>query len=236
MGKYGPGASKDDIDVLKMAVANLGTDAAAVFPQGMEIEMKDISMQASTDLYERLAQYLDNQVTKGILGQTATTQGTPGKLGNESAQDEVRKDIRDDDAGQLEATLQRDLVNPFIDLNYGPQQSYPVLRLYAPRKKNVAAITDALSRLVPLGLRVEVSAVRDMLGLPDPPQGAEVLGQRPGPAPMPAAPDEESAQAINEMLSDWQLSDEADFTRRENATDIDVLPPKELKLEPKNTH
>jgi phage gp29-like protein len=39
MGKYRPGADAKDIEILKLAVANLGTDAAAVFPEGMEIEL-----------------------------------------------------------------------------------------------------------------------------------------------------------------------------------------------------
>ncbi len=217
MGKYGPGASKEDIDVLKLAVANLGSDSAAVFPQGMEIELVEATKSGSTDFFERLAQYLDNQVTKGLLGQTATTQGTPGKLGNEEAQNEVRHDFRDDDAEQLEDTLTRDLVVPFVQLNFGPQENYPQVQLRQPDHEDVVALAGALEKLVPLGLRVETSVIRDKLGLPDPEEGAEVLAAPPAPAPI--APAENRARAINraaieidddmdlaaeEFLADWQ--------------------------------
>jgi phage gp29-like protein len=208
LGKYGAGAKKEEIDILKMAVANLGTDAAAVFPQSMEIELVEASKSGSTDFFERLAQYLDNQVTKGILGQTATTQGTPGKLGNEEAQNEVRHDFRDDDAEQLEETLQRDLVVPYIDLNFGPQENYPQIQLRAPQREDIAGLSESLSKLVPLGLRVSASVIRDKLGLPDPDEGEEVL--------MPAvAGTAENPTAMNRQAGAEEPPDEIDATADE---------------------
>lgn len=180
IGKYQPGADKEDIAVLKMAVANLGSDAAAVIPDSMLIEFQE-STRASGghELFERLADWLDRQVSRGILGQSATTEGTPGKLGNEEAQSEVREDIRDDDAIQLAETLNRDLVRPFIDLNWGAREQYPELVLRAIEEEDTRLLIDALKELVPLGLRVEQSVIRDKLGLPDPPEGAVCLGAPP---------------------------------------------------------
>jgi phage gp29-like protein len=143
---------------------------------------------------------LDNQVTKGLLGQTATTQGTPGKLGNEDAQNEVRHDFRDDDAEQLEETLQRDLVRPFIDLNFGPQENYPQIQLRAVAQEDIVALSEALAKLVPLGLRVEQSVVRDKLGLPDPEKNAEVLAQPSAPSIPPTAPNAQWLNAVQQQL------------------------------------
>lgn len=181
MGRYEAGASESDKAVLRMAVANLGTDAAAIFPKSMEVELVEAAKAGSTDFFQRLADYLDAQVSRGILGQTATTQGTPGKLGNEEAQKEVREDIRDDDAEQLEETLNRDLVKPFIDLNFGPQENYPVIQIRATKPENITALSEALGKLVPLGFKVEQSVIRDKLGLPDPDPKAkpeDLLGAR----------------------------------------------------------
>ncbi|MDR3631724.1 MAG: DUF935 domain-containing protein [Desulfocapsaceae bacterium] len=183
LGKYKSGALKEDIDILKMAVANLGSDAAAVIPESMMIEFVEAAKTSGGDtLYMRLADWLDAQVSRGILGQTATTQGTPGKLGNEKAQSEVRDDIRDDDAAQLSETLNRDLVRPYIDLNFGPQQAYPELILRAVENEDVTVLVTALEKLVPLGLKVEQSVARDKLGLPDPAPGADLLQQTSAPA------------------------------------------------------
>lgn len=191
VGRYEAGASEPDKAVLRMAVANLGTDAAAIFPKSMDVEFIEAQKAGSTDFFQCLADYLDAQVSRGILGQTATTQGTPGKLGNEEAQKEVREDIRDDDAEQLEETINRDLVKAYIDLNFGPQENYPTVQLRAPKAENITALSEALAKLVPLGLKVEQSVIRDKLGVPDPDSKAkpeDLLGSP------PANPDLSSAQ------------------------------------------
>lgn len=177
VGKYQPGAAKEDIAILKAAVANLGSDAAAVIPESMLIEfVESAKSTGGHELFNKLADWLDAQVSRGILGQTSTTQGTAGKLGNEDAQAEVREDIRDDDATQLSETINRDLVRPFIDLNWGRQQQYPELIIKAVEPEDTNLLVTALEKLVPLGLKVEQSVIRDKLGLPDPEEGAECLG------------------------------------------------------------
>lgn len=188
LGKYQSGALKEDIQILKMAVANLGSDAAAVIPESMQVEFIEAGKSAGSggaNLFQVLADWLDTQVSRGILGQSATTSGTPGKLGGDEAQSEVRSDIRDDDATQLSETINRDLVRPFIDLNFGPQENYPELILRAVENEDLTVLTTALKELVPLGLKVEQSVVRDKLGLPDPAGDAELLAP-PKPEPPPA--------------------------------------------------
>ncbi|MEW6670217.1 MAG: DUF935 domain-containing protein [Thermodesulfobacteriota bacterium] len=212
LGRYEAGASAEDKAVLRMAVANLGTDAAAIFPKSMEVEFKEAQKAGSTDFFNRLADYLDAQVSRGILGQTATTQGTPGKLGNEDAQKEVREDIRDDDAEQVADAINRDLVKPFIDLNFGPQENYPTVQLRAAKPENIGALSEALSKLVPLGLRVEQSVVRDKLSLPDPDENAapeDLLGgQMPG--------------AVDQVPGVKGMNRQARARNAQGADDIDV--------------
>lgn len=222
LGKYPSGAQQEDIKILKMAVANLGSDAAAVIPESMMIEFVEGGKTTGGDtLFMRLADWLDTQVSRGILGQSATTQGTPGKLGSDEAQAQVRDDIRDDDAVQLAETINRDLVIPFIDLNFGPQKNYPELILRAVENDDLTVLTTALEKLVPLGLRVEQSVVRDKLNIPDPADDAEILGVAAG-AQVP--PDSETAQnraqrfqaaqrsqteTPDELLFDWMKQQSA---------------------------
>ncbi|SNS05771.1 Mu-like prophage protein gp29 [Humidesulfovibrio mexicanus] len=186
LGRYGPNASADDIRTLVSAVANLGTDAAAVIPDTMRIEMVDGGKGGSSGgqiLFQNLAEWLDRQVSKAVLGQTMTSDDG-SSLGQAKVHNEVRKDILTADARQLAATINRDLVRPFVDLNYGPPPSgkYPRLVLPVREAEDVKALTEALAKLVPLGLRVEASVVRDRLGFPDPADGAEVLGAAQTPA------------------------------------------------------
>lgn len=169
LGRYDSTAKDEDIRTLIRAVANVASDAGAVFPKSMDLELREVGNKGgSADFFKLLAGYFDDQVSKGILGQTASSSGTPGKLGNEELQAEVRDDIRDDDAEALEETINRDLVRPFIDLNFGPQAQYPEIQIRAIPPEDVAALVSAVEKLVPLGLRVEQSVMRDKLGLPDP--------------------------------------------------------------------
>src|SRR5579859_6514989 len=73
LGKYGPGATDADKSTLLRAVANIGTDAAAIIPDSMVIEFTE-ARQAGAELYERFCEYMDRQVSKAVLGQTLTTE------------------------------------------------------------------------------------------------------------------------------------------------------------------
>lgn len=189
LGRYGKGATSNDIQTLINAVANLGTDAAAVLPDTMRIDFEEAAGSDSKGLFRELAEYLDKQMSKAILGQTGTTEGTPGRLGNDDAMGDVRIDIKRADATQLQNTINRLLIKTYIDLNHGPQKSYPRVLLGVREPEDIKALSDALGNLVPQGLRVAQGWVRDKLGAPDPEDGEEILGGAPPAAPTPPAGD-----------------------------------------------
>jgi len=223
LGKYGADASEEDIQVLLRAVANIGTDAAAVIPQSMEIQFVEAAKSAGGDaLFKGMAEWLDRQTSKAVLGQTATTEGTAGKLGNEEAQQEVRRDILRSDVRQLMNTLNRDLVRPFIDLNFGPQPAYPRILLQVTEPEDLDVLSQVLERLVPLGLDVETSVIRDKLGLPDPPEGAKVLGPSGAGPAVPALsrarhPCPHCGTAINRVETAAREADEDELGRAAEA-------------------
>lgn len=196
VGTYHPTASVDDRAALLRAVASIGTDAAAIMPQGMMIEFLEAARSGSIDLYERLCAYLDAQVSKAVVGQTLTadvsTNGGSRALGE--VHDKVRGDIMRSDSRQLAATLNRCLVRPIVDLNLGPRRAYPRLLIGLPDELSTTQKIDSLTKLVPLGMRVETGTVRDLLGFPEPAEGADVLASAaaapdapPPPAPAPSA-------------------------------------------------
>ncbi len=192
VGHYGHGATEDQINTLITAVANIGTDAAAVLPEGMQIEFVGnigaSSKGGGQDLFQPLADWLDRQVSKAVLGQTLTTDALSTGLGSNTASvhDEVRADILRSDKKQVQNTLNRDLVRPFIDLNFGPQHLYPTIMLNIFEAEDVSTLSTALSLLVPLGLRVSQDELRNKIGMRDPARDEEVL--TPGTSPAPAAP------------------------------------------------
>ena len=199
VGKYRPGEIEDNINILKSAVANLGSDAAAVIPEGMMIEFIETSKGTGGEsLFERIANWFDKQLSKGILGQTMTADDGSSQS-QAKVHDDVREDIRDADAEQLAETLERDLVIPYIDLNHGPQENYPSINLRESDQTDITIMAEALSKLVPLGLRVESSQVLDKLGFAEPAKDAVCLAPAAVPAPVivpPVAP-KPGAKAAN---------------------------------------
>lgn len=178
LGKYGPGASTDDKRVLLRAVRDLGADAAAIIPKDMEIEFVE-TKGFSEKPFEGFALYLDKALSKAIIGQTMTADaGSSGSLAQAKVHENVRTDIKKADARQLAGTLQRDIVRPFVDINFGSRAAYPMLSFPVSEPEDIKTISEALKNLVPLGLKVQMSEVRDRLGFADPDEGAELLGNR----------------------------------------------------------
>lgn len=180
VGKYRPGETEDNINILKSAVANLGSDAAAVIPEGMLIEFVDgVKSQGGESLFERVADFFDKQMSKAILGQTMTADDGSSQS-QATVHNEVREDLRDADADQLAETLLRDLIIPYINLNWGPRENYPQLFLRQPDSTDITVLADALAKLVPLGgIRIEASQVLDRLGFSDAAPDAVCLGDKP---------------------------------------------------------
>lgn len=173
VGRYGPNATKDDIATLMSAVANLGSDAAAVMPESTNIQFQAAPNTAgAAEFFQNLANWWDKQISKGVLGQTMTADDG-ASLSQARVHNEVRIDLLKADARALQNTLNRDLVRPFVDLNFGPGR-YPMLVLPVPEPEDLKLLIEALETLVPMGLEVEQSVIRDKLNLPDPATGADV--------------------------------------------------------------
>lgn len=180
VGKWGPGASEGDKDTLFQAVANIAGDCAATIPDSMSIEFVETSnVGASTEHYERRADWLDKQLSKAVLGQTATTDSVTGGLGSGTEHREVQEDIARADCAALSAILTRDIGRPWIDLQFGRQEAYPVIEICEEEPEDLAALTSGLQALVPLGLRVRESEVREKFGLSEPGKNDVILGQNP---------------------------------------------------------
>lgn len=188
IGRFDSNASAEDRSTLFRAVANIAGDCAAIVPKGMEIEfIESKNVGAGSDLYEKRSDWLDRQISKAVLGQTTTTDAVSG--GHAVAQEhrQVQEDIETADCKALAATLNRDLVRPWIDLEFGPQRHYPRIRITRPKTEDLARLAAALGVLVPLGLRVSAGEVRDKFALSEPAAGDELFQARAAAPALPAA-------------------------------------------------
>ncbi len=141
----------------------------------MAIEFVQATLSGSLDLYERRSDWLDRQLSKLVLGQTGTTDAQAGGYAVGRVHDGVREDIERADAKQLAASLNRDLVVPLVSLNMGPLKQYPKIRIGRPDEVDIDKLISNVTKLVPLGLKVGMSTIRDKIGLPDPDPEEELL-------------------------------------------------------------
>lgn len=195
VGKYHQGASPEDVAVLKQAAFSLGSDAAAVIPQEMVLELIESgSKSASADLYHQLIDYLDRQVSKAVLGQTMTTDsGTSGSLAQAKVHQEVRRELLEADARAMAATLTRDLIAPIVRLNLGESAPLPVLKLLVEDPEDLTALADHVVKLTGAGMPIPQWWVREKFGIPEAAADEPVLNPaqsgptRPEPTGEPAA-------------------------------------------------
>ncbi|MGD1880843.1 MAG: DUF935 domain-containing protein [Paracoccaceae bacterium] len=176
LGKYGPGASKEDRQKLLRAVSNIAGDFAAIIPESMQIEFVEAGNVGTTnDLYKSRADWLDQQVSKAVVGQTATTDAVTGGLGSGKEHRQVQEDIEQADANSLSAIINRDLIRPWMDLEYGPGGNAPTVLIGTPEPEDIAALSTAVTALVGVGFRVSQKEMRTRLGLSEPEAGEEIL-------------------------------------------------------------
>ncbi|EQB32034.1 DUF935 domain-containing protein [Sphingobium ummariense] len=178
VGKYQNGTSEDDIRLLAQAVGQIGSDAGAVIPQSMVIEfIQSGGAAANPDMFKGMLTYIDDAVSKVVLGQTSSSDAKAGGLGSGQANlhGDVRDDIADADAVELSATLTRDLAMPMVLLNRGPRRRYPQIIIGRPDAVDVKEFLDATERGVRMGVPIAVSTWRERTGIPEPKPGEPLL-------------------------------------------------------------
>lgn len=175
IGKYPSGTGKEDQNKLFDAIDAIHSETGVTIPENMAINLLEASRSGKVT-YETICEYMDKQMSKAVLGQTGTTEGTPGKLGAEKAQDEVRQDILEADADLLDACLNGTLIKWLVDYNFPGVMDYPKIRTHAapkPDLKERSEIDKILTTEV--GLPVGKKYFYETYNVPEPEEGEETV-------------------------------------------------------------
>ena len=231
LGKYPAGASDDEKRKLLQAVTQIGHNAAGIVPQSMAIEFQ-AAAQGNDTPFGSMIDRMDAVESKAILGQTLTaSEGQHGTQALGTVHNEVRMDIRDSDARQVEATLTRQLLWPLAALNVAgaDPRRCPRFVFDTSEPEDLEAYATHLPKLAGAGLQIPVKWAQDKLRIPEPAAGEAVMSGgapapelQPGAANQPAAKAKPPAQAalaaelaatqrdaidalVDEALADWEL-------------------------------
>lgn len=175
LGKYAPGASEEDKRALMQALVQIGADAAGIIPDGTSIDFITTEKTSSIDLYDRLARYCDEQISKAVLGQTLTSDSGGGSYAQSKTHNEVRHDLTVADCKALAATLRRDLIRPLVIFNFGEDKRVPYLRYDCEEAEDLQQTATIVGTLIQqTGLQVPTSYLYKKFSIPKPEPGEEI--------------------------------------------------------------
>ncbi|MGR3484056.1 MAG: DUF935 domain-containing protein [Paracoccaceae bacterium] len=168
VGRYDKQASAEERRVLLRAVRNLGPDASAIIPKGMDIEFIEVKGGGGNAVFGAMADYLDKQVSKAVIGQTMTADEGSSKAQSQT-HDEVRGDIRRSDARQLGTTV-NEHVATFVSFNFGPDVPPPTVSFPVEDAEDQKILAETTKVYVDLGLPIaqKDAAKRAGYRIPDP--------------------------------------------------------------------
>lgn len=189
LGKYPPGATNEDKDVLRQALIQLGTDAAGMIPDGALIEFIETKGTTGTNIYAALADFCNREMSKAVLGQTLTSDvGNTGSYAAGKVHNEVRQDLKEADCKAIAKTLRRDIIKPLLVFNFGESRRLPWIKFHYEEPEDQETQAKTYQVLTDMGLPIATEHIYEKFGIPKPDKGQEILkpiiGQSPVTAPL----------------------------------------------------
>ena len=168
LGRFEPGMPDDDKRRLLEVLSALGTEAAAVVANNVDVQL--LEPRAGNKPYKPIQDYCNAEVTILWLGQNLTTDvSSQGSRAAAEVHDRVREDLLVDDVADESQTLRRDLLTPLVRARFGDAAPVPVFRRALIQSVDTQVLADVLAVAVrDLGLRVPRRWVHRALGIPEP--------------------------------------------------------------------
>jgi phage gp29-like protein len=118
IGKVPRGTGQGEMDALADRLDAMIQDAVAVIPDDGSVEIIEAAgKSASADLYESLVMYCRSEVSIALTGTNQTVEADVNRASSASGL-EVAEDIRDGDAGIVEAAINQ-LIRWVVEINWG---------------------------------------------------------------------------------------------------------------------
>lgn len=168
LGKYNAAASDADKRDLQNAIINLGTDAAGIIPDTADIDFIESNKTSSAEIYENLARYCDEQISKAVLGQTLTSDS-----GGSYAQGKVHADVRHDltvaDAVSLDETIDEYIIRPLVWFNFGADTECPHIQHDCKDPEDLKETAEIYKTLsADMGVRIPEKHIYKKFAIPEP--------------------------------------------------------------------
>lgn len=162
IGKHNVNATPGERQTLLDALEAISTDTGITIPVGMEIAFLEAARSGTAD-YTKLYEHMDSAIAKVTLGQTASTQGTPGKLGNDELQGDVRTDLIKADADLVCESFNRSISRWLTEYNY-PNATPPRVYRKVQPEEDQGERAERDKQIYDMGFRPTLAYVQDTYG------------------------------------------------------------------------
>ncbi|MFH1070490.1 MAG: DUF935 family protein, partial [Candidatus Glassbacteria bacterium] len=190
-----PAAEQDALlEVLKLMQSN----TVGIGPEGTEFKIDEIGRQGVVEVFRFIiAEYVDRQYAKTVLGQTLSTESASGTYALAKFQKSGLQNIIEDDSLWQQEQLDG-VIRTLIEINFGPLPAgrYPRFRIAYEEDRDLQSYLRAVSLAVnELGLTVGQNWLREQIGFPAPRSDDAVLAGRAEAAGEPALQTDEQESA-----------------------------------------
>lgn len=193
LGKYPAGIDDKKRDQLLKAVRNIGNDGAGVVPNTMTIDFIQAMKSGTVDDFLNATIYWERKQSLAILGGTLTSQAD-GKTSTHAlglVHDKVRREIMMHDVGQIEPTMNGQVVRPIAIINnMFPEDRLPTFSYLTQETVDQGKMVDVLDKAAGMGMEIDVDYAHKILQIPRADKEATLLvasGKPPTPAEGDAA-------------------------------------------------
>lgn len=164
-GKYPDGTQEPEIDKLLDSLRSIAQEAAIAVPASMELDFLESKRGGSADFYEKLARYMDEQISEAVLGETSTTTGkSSGMNSNQAAvHNEVRLELVKADADLFSGTINGGLVKWLTEWNV-PGARPPTVWREVEEEEDLNQRSERDERVYKLGFRPTIDYITETYG------------------------------------------------------------------------
>jgi phage gp29-like protein len=172
---YAPGTTNDEIEKLNKFLNTAGPQGWISHVDTATINVHPAQSLGADSPQVRIMQMADDHCMLLLLGQTATTQGTPGKLGNDDSRDQVKLEIVQSVAGWVAQTLTEQLARSVTRLNYGDEQELPLVEADFTEETDPMVEAQRYQIFISAGLPLDAEEVYKQNNLKMPQEGDKVV-------------------------------------------------------------
>lgn len=164
IGEYPAGTSDAEQKKLLASLSAIASEAGIIVPQGMLVKFLEAARSGSIDTYERLARYMDEQISEAVLGETLSTNiGNAGSLAAAKTHNEVRIELAKGDSDLLSDTINETLIRWIVELNLPGANPPKVWRDFA-EEEDLKTRSEMDKNLADMGFEADAAYINETYG------------------------------------------------------------------------